>query len=214
VLQRWGTPHTGDRLVGLYIVDWWVVGVCADQCAQRVAMLGLGITEESLGITPDSGVSYYRPVRPWPFPWESGDPPPAVAGLSLGDSRARLDSVMGEPESVRNLGAVDIFGYRGGSIRISYAELGGVAAIDLKTREAGEIGGVRVGDSLSSVFERWGAPNGGGGRVSLYIVDWWVVATYSGTRPREPLDVPVHPRAECRRRKVHLVHVQTFWLRL
>jgi hypothetical protein len=113
------------------------------------------------------------------FPWKSGDPTPAVAGLSLGDSRARLDSVMGEPESVRNLGAVDIFGYRGGSIRISYAELGGVAAIDLKTREAGEIGGVRVGDSLSSVFERWGAPNGGGGRVSLYIVDWWVVAVYS-----------------------------------
>jgi hypothetical protein len=179
VRERWGAPQTEDHLVSLYIVDWWVVAVYADQSGERVAMLTLGITAESGGITPDSNPSVFRPERPRPFPWNSGDPPPAVAGLRLGDSRARLNSVMGEPESVQNLGAVDIFRYRGGSIRISCAELGGVAAIDLKTREAGEIGGVRVGDSLSSVFERWGAPNGGGGRVSLYIVDWWVVAVYS-----------------------------------
>jgi hypothetical protein len=63
-------------------------------------------------------------------------------------------------------------------VTIGYTPADGVAIINLRSRPAGEIDGVRVGDSLAAVVRRWGRPHIRQGHVAGYSSGWWVVALY------------------------------------
>ena len=110
------------------------------------------------------------------LPWKAGDPPPLVAGLHLGNSRERLDSVMGRPTNIQHLGdGADALGYDSAGVVVSYARLDGVAIIDLRRRDAGAIDSIRVGDSFQQVLARWGQPTTQEADVRMYIVGWWAI---------------------------------------
>jgi protein disulfide-isomerase len=110
------------------------------------------------------------------LPWHPGDPPPAVAGLRLGASRAVIDSVLGKPESVRSLGeGVVALGYRSRGIALMYSAADSLAVIYLLAPEAGSIGGTRVGEAKDSVVARWGNPTSVEENVGLYQVGRWVI---------------------------------------
>jgi len=110
------------------------------------------------------------------FPWQPGSAPPTVAGIDLGDDRDKVLSVLGEPTSIQTLGdGVEALGYEALGLVVTWARLDGVAVIDLRTRDAGDIGGVRVGDRVESVIGRWGPPHQGGEGVGLYLVDEWAI---------------------------------------
>jgi len=110
------------------------------------------------------------------LPWHPGDAPPAVARLKLGAPRATIDSVLGQPESVRTVGqGVQVLGYRSRGLALMYSDADSLAVIYLVTREAGDIGGIRVGDAKDSVVARWGNPSSVQDNVGLYQVSRWVI---------------------------------------
>jgi thioredoxin 1 len=110
------------------------------------------------------------------LPWHPGDAPPVVVGLRLGAPRATIDSVLGKPESERNLSpGVEALGYRSRGIALMYSEADSLAVIYLVARAAGDIGGTRVGDAQDSVVARWGNPTDVEDNVALYQVGRWVI---------------------------------------
>jgi thioredoxin 1 len=110
------------------------------------------------------------------LPWHAGDAPPAIAGLTLGAARGTIDSVLGRPETVRTLSpGVQMLGYRSHGIAVMYSEVDSLAALYLVSRDAGEIGGIRVGDARDSVVARWGDPTATEDNVGLYQVGRWVI---------------------------------------
>jgi hypothetical protein len=103
------------------------------------------------------------------FPWKSGDNPPAVAGLQLGDSLKAVEDKLGQPSDTQNLGeGVWRYTFAKKGVAIVYSKLDGTAVIDLLTAQAGTIDGIRTGDSVGVVLGRWGAPSSGQGAVGLY----------------------------------------------
>lgn len=110
------------------------------------------------------------------FPWKTGDAPPLVAGIRLGDGRVRLEAVLGKPSGIEKLGEdVRAFAYRKPGLEVLYAPLDGVAVIFLQTRQAGDIGGVHFGDSRKEVLARWGDPASVRGETAYYRAGDWVV---------------------------------------
>ena len=110
------------------------------------------------------------------LPWHAGDAPPSVAGLSLGAPRARIDSVLGRPESIKSLSpGVDLLRYPSHGLAVMYSQADSLAVLYLATRDAGEIGGIRVGDPKDSVVARWGSPTETEENVGLYLVGRWVI---------------------------------------
>lgn len=117
------------------------------------------------------------------FPWRAGDPPPLVGGLHLGATRARMDSVLGSPSDSQHI-ALDgwAYNFRAKGISVIYAALDGASIIYLTRRDAGDIGGVRLGDPKTAVLARWGQPTTAGGPNSLYVAGKWVVVvTFDST---------------------------------
>jgi hypothetical protein len=113
-------------------------------------------------------------------PWKAGDQPPALLGLHLGDSRAKLDSVMGRADGSQTLGeGVVALSYSARHVTVTWARADGVATIDLRSRDAGEIGGLRVGDTIESLIQKWGQPDRGENNVGLYIFGPWAVVVRS-----------------------------------
>jgi len=111
------------------------------------------------------------------FPWKPGDAPPQVAGIRLGDGLVRLEAVLGRPSGTQKLGdEALVFTYRQRGVQIIYASLDGAAIIFLQTREAGDIGGVRLGDRREEVLARWGKPSSVQGPTAYYRAgSSWVV---------------------------------------
>ena len=99
-----------------------------------------------------------------------GQSPPSIVGIHLGDSRQLLDSLLGLPDRMPR-GEVYIDGvrvpyaleYSQQGLRLLYSESRGVTLMSLTRRSAGNVDGVRVGDSLSAIIPRWGIPSGGSG---------------------------------------------------
>lgn len=118
------------------------------------------------------------------FPWKSGDPPPAVAGIRLGDNFARLKAVLGQPSRVQKLAPgvplenVAVLTCQASGLQVHITRADGVSIIYLLTRAAGDLGGVRVGDSWKEVLGRWGNPAGRSrdGVTAIYKAGHWAVA--------------------------------------
>ena len=99
-------------------------------------------------------------ARDGAFPWKPGDAPPQVAGIRLGDGRARLEAILGKPSGAQKIGAdAWAFTYQERGVQVLYTPLDGAAIIYLQTRAAGDIGGVRLGDTREDVLARWGNPS-------------------------------------------------------
>jgi len=110
------------------------------------------------------------------FPWKAGASPPLVGGIRLGLSRAALDSILGRPDKVQQMGQDGLgLTYTQRGISIVYTPLDGAAIVYLLRRDAGDIGGVRLGDTKDQVLARWGKPSTGEGMNALYIAGKWVV---------------------------------------
>ncbi len=110
------------------------------------------------------------------LPWHVPDAPPSVAGLRLGASRAVIDSVLGPPDSVEQMGRGGKgLVYRARGLMLAYTDSEGVRLFYLDTRKAGDIGGVRVGDTREAVVARWGSPTQADGEMARYIVGGWAI---------------------------------------
>jgi len=120
-------------------------------------------------------------ARDGAFPWKPGDAPPAVAGIHLGDDRARFEPILGKPSQTQKLGEdAWAFTYRQRGVQVLYTPLDGAAIIYLLTPTAGDIGGVRLGDARKDVLARWGNPSSAQGETALYLAGTWVVVMKFG----------------------------------
>ncbi len=117
------------------------------------------------------------------FPWKSGDAPPAVAGIRLGDGLVRLEAVLGKASQLQKLAAdipiedAMVLTYQRSGVQVHFTLADGVSIIYLLTRAAGNIGGVRLGDSREDVLGRWGNPASvsGDGFTAIYKAGGWAV---------------------------------------
>jgi len=109
-----------------------------------------------------------------PFPWGPKDKPPAVAGISLGDSEQHALDVLGPPDDVNTSALGDMLEYNARGLEIT-ASKEGVLAIRLFKPEAGSIGDLKVGDMARDVIVKWGVPQGGQDRVARFGAGEWVI---------------------------------------
>lgn len=104
---------------------------------------------------------------------------PSVAGIALGSTRAQVTSVFGAPEERRTAEQGEIWRYPSRGLVVGIARAGTVAFVGLGTRGAGDIDGVRVGDSVQSVRQRWGKPvEDSDGAFVFDRGGWYAIAPY------------------------------------
>ena len=108
------------------------------------------------------------------FPWKQGDQPPIIAGVKLGMTKETLVQLMGEPTQVQKLGEDSLaLVFKPKGIMVLWAPLDGVAIIYVQTRDAADIGGVRIGDGKSEILARWGLPSSIQGPTAIYRAGSW-----------------------------------------
>ncbi len=113
-------------------------------------------------------------AEPSSFPWKQGDQPPVIAGVKLGMSKEALLKLMGKPTQVQKLGEDSLaLMFKPKGITALWAPLDGVAIIYVETRDAADIGGVRIGDSKSEIVARWGMPSSIQGPTAIYRAGSW-----------------------------------------
>ena len=84
---------------------------------------------------------------------------PSIAGVSLGMSARDVRAVLGGPAVQQQSLGMRFWEFPGRGITVIWRdEAAGVSAIVLAKRNAGEIRGVRVGDSSQAIAANWGAP--------------------------------------------------------
>jgi hypothetical protein len=110
------------------------------------------------------------------FPWKQGDKPPVIAGVKLGMSKEALLKLHGKPTQIQKLGEDSLaYTFNPKGITALWAPLDGVAIIYVETRDAADIGGVRIGDSKSEIVARWGVPPSIDGPTAIYRAGYWGV---------------------------------------
>lgn len=120
------------------------------------------------------------------FPWQPGEAPPPLAGVTLGQSRAEVERVLGTPERTTMLEAEDVVRLQWArkGVDVVVSRLDGAAIVTLTRRDAGAIDGIRVGDSLDAVIQRWGMPQQRVGGDGVWRVgDWDVIVRPATSKP-------------------------------
>lgn len=155
---------------------------------RRGLLLLMFLLEVSPVLAHSGGLRVVLPNQPQPqaqqdsasqgaiFPWKAGDAPPPVAGVHLGDDRPRLETVLGKPSDSQKLGDTGLaftYGQRG--VQVLYTPTDGAAIIYLLTRAAGNIRGVRLGDTRQEVVARLGDPSSVAGPMAFYRAGDWTV---------------------------------------
>jgi hypothetical protein len=121
-------------------------------------------------------IGFFQSGNQEPFPWRIGDPPPSPHGIHLGERLAVVDSVLGAPTAR--------WSPQPGKESRRYAEKGltivadsaaGIEYLLLSSRQAGDLGGIRVGDSRERVKELFGAPTLGRGETTRYTLGEWTI---------------------------------------
>ena len=112
------------------------------------------------------------------FPWRVGDAPPVVAGMRLGEAREAVIAGIGAPYNQNVPGGKPV----GQEYFLNYHSLSaiglpndGISVILLRTPQAGEIGGLRVGQTVSALLDRWGASPFQDGGTGIYAAGTWAV---------------------------------------
>jgi hypothetical protein len=114
------------------------------------------------------------------LPWKTGDSAPSVAGVSIGDARERVEMILGKAPEVNKGGGALVLLYPERGLAIVLDQDREAAVLMLKSRAAGELGGIRVGDARDVVLEHWGAPSVVQGAAAMYIVGGWAVTLELG----------------------------------
>lgn len=119
------------------------------------------------------------------FPWKKGDLHPPIAGVSLGGSRDQLRQILGEPSQVHEVGdgGLVLF-YKPKGLIVLWTAHDGAAIIYLATREAADVGGVRLGDTAAEVIARWGIPSSFQGDIAIYRAGSWGVVVRADSNER------------------------------
>lgn len=110
-----------------------------------------------------------------PFPWSARDAPPAVSGVKLGDSEQHALDALGPPDDVNASAMGELLRYDAKGLELTADKARGVVAIRLFNAQAGAIGELKVGDTARDVILKWGAPQGGLGRIARFGTDNWIV---------------------------------------
>jgi len=111
------------------------------------------------------------------LPWKPADPAPAIAGIHLRESREQVEAALGGPDEAKNVaGGATTLTWRSRGIAVVFAPKVGAAIISYLTRQAGDIGGVAIGDTKQSVQDRWGVGTINTSNGWVYRMDTWVVA--------------------------------------
>ncbi len=116
------------------------------------------------------------PANAAPRPWTTGDKPPAVAGVSLGDTEQHALDVLGAPDEVTPNADGEVLQYIAKGLEIAATKKDGVVAIHLIKPEAGSMDGIKVGDIARSVLLKWGAPAGGRDRTAEFGTSRWTIS--------------------------------------
>jgi hypothetical protein len=115
-----------------------------------------------------------------PQRWQTGDEPPEIEGIHLGDRRERVAAVLGKPDPSLFPDDPDadpqILVYRGGALMIAIAKADGVMRIMLNRPEGGALAGIRVGDRLGALLRSWGEPTVSRGSLGRYEMCAWSIA--------------------------------------
>jgi hypothetical protein len=103
--------------------------------------------------------------------------PPAIVGIRLGDSAARVREVLGNPTTDERITAdarQSVYWPRGIVVVTTGGQ--GVALIGLVTPAAPQLEGVRVGDPVTHMVQQWGpAHRRDSGRASYKAGRWGVL---------------------------------------
>ena len=84
---------------------------------------------------------------------------PRVGGVALGDSASAVLAALGNPEHRQESLGLRFWDYQRLGISLTWdKDDGRVHVIVLSKRSAGEVAGVRVGDSAATIQTRWGTP--------------------------------------------------------
>ena len=126
------------------------------------------------------GIEFPAPGRVQPtFPWHSGDPPPRLAGITVGDSREFVEELFGPIDSSLDPEEWQLEDEKRGLLVMGSAGMG-VEMVVVSRREDGDLAGVRVGDRFEDAVRKWGPPAEGGpimpdtDMVMYYAGEWGV----------------------------------------
>jgi hypothetical protein len=101
--------------------------------------------------------------------------------VSLGQTLAELDSTLGTPSRVTwPSPGREARLYKDRGISLIADSTAGVVLVLLSTPEAGDLGGIRVGDSRKLVEERFGKPTSGRAEHTAYTVGEWTLTVQLG----------------------------------
>ena len=109
-------------------------------------------------------------------PVASSDTKPRVAGIALGDSKATVFAALGPPDDREDQRNGAFWRYRAKGLTLAISDDDGVSLVRLGTREAGEVEGVRVGDSTAVALSRWGRGRRWGDVIQSVRDGWLVTA--------------------------------------
>jgi hypothetical protein len=105
-----------------------------------------------------------------------------VAGIRLGDSLAHVRSVLGSPTEYRRLvGGAHELVYWPPGLAVITTDAQGVALIGLLSPEAPEVAGVRVGDPVPHLVQRWGPPHRRSSQRIAYQAGAWGILVIADT---------------------------------
>lgn len=113
--------------------------------------------------------------------WHDGDPAPDVEGVHLGDTRAQVIKVLGQPEEWLIHGphvdktGTEFLRFRHGALIVSINSEGHVVRIVLRRAEGGSIAGFKVGDRIGKLLWTWGMPTESHGKVGHFVVGDWTI---------------------------------------
>jgi len=176
---KWGKPPNISGAVGVFPADRWLLEVQRDPLGKAVSMAA--VVRRGTALAYDDGqltLNEFCPHDGNTFPWRAGDAPPVVAGIRLGEAREAVIARLGAPNN-QNVPGGKPFGQE---YFLNYDKLSalgmpndGISVILLRTPQAGDIDGLRVGQTVSALVDRWGAPPDQDGVTGIYAAGTWAV---------------------------------------
>jgi len=181
VKTHWGAPPVQAGQIGIYQAGTWMLE--AELAPDSLSLKLAAIVRSGTSLAVSDGqlmLDEFCPHRGGMFPWRAGDPPPDVAGIHLAESRADVQAALGKPDDDKVPGGKP----KAGEYFLNYVKRGitvigtpgdGVSVVTLFSPSAGDISGLRAGDTVNSLLDRWGFPPVQNGSIGIYPAGVWGV---------------------------------------
>jgi hypothetical protein len=183
VKTHWGAPPVQAGEVGIYQAGTWMLE--AELAPDSLSLKLAAIVRSGTSLAFPDGqlmLDEFCPHQGGMFPWRAGDPPPDVAGMHLGESRAEVEAALGKPDDDKVPGGKP----KVGEYFLNYVKRGitvigtpgdGVSVVTLGSPSAGDFSALRVGDPVNLLLDRWGFPPVQDGPIGIYSAGVWGVVT-------------------------------------